>query len=137
MVRQPDSSRQTYEGYRYLLATLSQFAQSGGDLEWRERFQVVLSKSPIDDKSISAFADRMHELFSDSIYDEAEGGDFEAFNFSPDEKGAPHYPIVIPFDDRFVTWNPSENRSEIALNFYSTVYGNFLELISGVLESAD
>jgi cellulose biosynthesis protein BcsQ len=128
--------RQTIEGYRYLLATLSQFAQAGGDLSWRERLKVVLTKTPLDEAIIESFADDMHELFAETLYDEAEATELEAFNFEPGDREAPHFPLVIPFDERFITWDPTRRPTDLTHAFYEATFKPFLQFVEGIVENA-
>lgn len=121
--------RPTIDGYRFLLATLSQFAQGGGDLGWRGRLKVVLAKAPLDEMVIQRFADDMHELFAEALYDEAEAMELEAFNFEPRDREAPHFPLVIPFDERFTMWEPTSRPTELTHTFYEATFGSFLQFI--------
>jgi cellulose biosynthesis protein BcsQ len=121
--------RPTIEGYRFLLATLSQFAQRGGDLGWRERLKVVLAKAPLDETVIQRYADDMHELFAPTLYDDAEAADIEAFNFEPGDRDAPHFPLIIPFDERFTMWEPTSRPTELTHTFYDATFGPFLQFI--------
>ena len=128
--------QQTIEGYRYLLATLSRFAQAGGDLDWRNRLKCVLTKAELDANAIESFADEMHELFAENLYDEAEASDLDAFNFEPRDQAAPHFPVVIPFDARFVAWDPTRSPRDLTQTFYQATFAPFLAFVEGVLENA-
>jgi hypothetical protein len=128
--------RQTTEGYRYLLATLSGFAQAGGDLGWRDRLKAVLTKTELDETVIESFADEMHELFAENLYDEAEASELDAFNFEPRDHAAPHFPIVIPFDARFAAWDPARSPRDLTRGFYEATFAPFLEFVESLLEDA-
>ena len=130
------SQRQTIEGYRYLFATLSRFAQAGGDLGWRDRLKSILTKTELDGASIESFTDEMHDLFAEALYDEAEAGDLDAFNFEPRDQSAPHFPIVIPFDARFVAWDPTRSPRDLSKSFYETTFGPFLQFADDLLNDA-
>ena len=61
-------------------------------------------------------------------------------NFDIDDPDAPHWPLVIPFSQILVEFNPVETPSQLAEPFYDQIYRPFLNdlyrLIGGGSDAA-
>jgi cellulose biosynthesis protein BcsQ len=129
----PDT--QTVEGYRYLLASLSNLIRPGDDLRWRERLKVVLAKRNVQGDAFENFIAEMHELFASFLYDEVEG--VEGFNFDIRDPDGPHFPVSINFDPSFIAWDPTRRPDTISESFYATVFSEFISKVAELIASGD
>lgn len=127
------AQRQTIDGYRSLFATFSTLANRNPNSPWRKRIKMVYAKAVLDDTAMS-FSDEMWDLFSTYLYDSTENlGDLETFNFQPDDENAPHVPLVIPFHQGFVNWDPLRNPSQLTASFYENAFRPFLDAIEAMI----
>lgn len=116
------AQRQTIEGYKYLLAHLSTLTPPTGESPWQQ-LRVVHAKATLSDNANAVFTEDLWSLFTEYLYEELEG--LDGFNFDVDDPQAPHHPIPIPFDTRFVDWDPIQRPTELTLNFYQSTFGAF------------
>lgn len=126
------AQRQTFAGYRALLAALKLLAmrerEQGEAADWRLRFKPVYAKATLDKETGDLFAAEMYELFADNLYDtEGSSGSSDLeINFSADDPDAPHAPLVIPFNPSFVEFDPSRTKSHLSRPFYEQTFRQFL-----------
>lgn len=92
---------QTWVGYRELFSRWSQHLDADDLDALRQRIQMVSAITPdatsdTYDKYVRRFADNSQACFAATLYD-PESGEMEegAFNFSPNDEAAPHYPLII------------------------------------------
>lgn len=116
--------RQTFEGFKYLLAALASLARPDSDLRWRERIKVVMAKGAISDDIVAEFVSETYDLFTEYLYDEVEG--LEGFSFDVNDQDGPHFPLLIPFDPRFSDWEPTRRPGSLTDAFYNATFGPFI-----------
>jgi hypothetical protein len=116
------AQRQTIEGYKYLLAHLSTLTPPIGESPWQQ-LRVVHAKASLSDQANALFTEDVWGLFTEYLYEQIEG--LEGFNFDVNDPQAPHHPIPIPFDTRFVDWDPVQRPTELTQNFYQSTFGTF------------
>jgi Mrp family chromosome partitioning ATPase len=117
---------QTFECYRYLFAQLHKFALTDQSASWRENIKMVHAQSRSGAAARAQFRDRAYSLFSEFLYDEAEPGDFEAFNFDVNDDSAPHFALTIPYDADFSEFDPKLKRDQLSDEFIARSFGAFL-----------
>ncbi len=128
------AQRQTIEGYRLLFASLSLLANRKPETSWRKRIKMVYAKASLDESRARHFTDDLWELFSEYLYDKVEGEeDLDIFNFSPDDPDAPHQPLVIPFNQGFVNWEPVESPSDLTAPFYDNTFRPFIDAVGALV----
>jgi cellulose biosynthesis protein BcsQ len=100
---------QSWNGYRQLFSHWQHSPDVAKHV--RERLLIVRALTPKTDReaSVRGFQRSAYELFSESLYDElpAEMDEDEAL-FHPGEKdeSAPHFPILVDWDERFQEFDP-------------------------------
>jgi len=118
---------QTFAGYRYLLAHLQRFRPGeSGDNDWRYRLRMVHARAQASPKSEAIFRTHAFEMFSDTIYDEEEGIEAEAFNFDYDDPSAPHYAWPIADDVNYAEFDPLIRGDQLAQHLYDRTFGPFI-----------
>ncbi len=134
--------RQTIRGYRALFAGLKLLAlrdrTAGRRAEWRLRIKAVHAKASLDNAELARYKDDMYELFADNLYDEEDPGqgDNERLSFSIDDPEAPHWPLVIPFNQNLISFDPTRTPGQLSAAFYEQAYRPFLDGIDTILESS-
>lgn len=126
---------QTIAGYNALFAHLSSLANRDPlRASWRRGLKMVYAKATFDKFSENNYRQAIYELFSNHLYDEADLEDeSESFNFGPDDPDAPHWPLMIPFDHKFVDWNPIQQPTQLTAPFYESIFRPFLNGIEELL----
>jgi MinD-like ATPase involved in chromosome partitioning or flagellar assembly len=133
------AQRQTIVGYRALFSALKLLAvrdlEQGRSADWRLLFRPVYAKASLEQKLGSIFVADLYDLFAENLYDREAGGELadSDINFSTDDPDAPHRPLVIPFDPRFVDFDPSRNRSQLGQAFYEQTYRPFLNALDELM----
>jgi len=100
---------QSWNGYRQLFAHWQHRPDVAQHV--RERLVMVRALTPKTDReaSVRAFQRSAYELFSETLYDElpVDAADNEEL-FHPGEKdeSAPHFPILVNWDEQFQEFNP-------------------------------
>lgn len=136
------AQQQTYQGYRKLFAAFQLLAQrekaAGGDAEWRSALRPVYAKASMNKDAIALFSEEVFELFSEHIYDEEDfsGSIDDAFRFAQDDMTAPHQPLMIPFTQSFLDFDPLLRPSQLDSDFYEQTYRSFLNKIDQLIESS-
>jgi CobQ/CobB/MinD/ParA nucleotide binding domain len=126
------AQKQTIEGYRALFAALRLLAQRDAeqarDAEWRMMLRPVYAKASLDTAVSERFIDDIYELYSEYIYDEEDsGGDApELLRFARDDESAPHWPLIVPFSQNFVDFDPGQLPGQLTQSFYEQTYRTFL-----------
>ncbi|MFC0218033.1 KGGVGR-motif variant AAA ATPase [Pseudochelatococcus lubricantis] len=134
------AQKQTVEGYRALFAALQLLAQrdraQNRDTEWRTMLRPVYAKASAgNDVAEQFFIDEMFELYSAHIYDAEEPDDASAefLRFVRDDKTAPHWPLIVPFNSAFIDFDPSRTPGQLTQSFYEQTFRPFLsELWSAI-----
>jgi hypothetical protein len=128
------AQHQTIEGYRSLFASLSLLANRKPDTAWRSRIKMVYAKASLDEGEATRFIDNLWDLFSQYLYDKSDTiDDLNSFNFAPDDPDAPHLPLVIPFNQGFVNWDPVENPSHLTTPFYDATFRPFIDAVDALV----
>jgi MinD-like ATPase involved in chromosome partitioning or flagellar assembly len=127
------AQQQTIIGYRALFSGLKLLAmravERGDSADWRLMFKPVYAKASLDSRIGARHAAELYELFADNLYDPA-SSDVPAegqWNFLADDPMAPHAPLTIPFDPRFVDFDPLRNQGHLAKAFYEQTFRPFLD----------
>lgn len=134
---------QTIEGYRALFAALQLLAQrdaaQGRSAEWRLALRPVYAKANLSADTADRFRDDIYELYSEFLYDaesEDEAGvQVASLRFTQQDDSAPHTPLMIPFNQAFVDFDPSRYPTQLTAVFYEQSFRPFLEAIDRILES--
>jgi MinD-like ATPase involved in chromosome partitioning or flagellar assembly len=132
------AQRQTIEGYQVLFAALKQLAErdlrSGRDAEWRLALKAVYAKATLNDNLAQRHRDELYELFADNLYDkEGEANLKEEVAFEIDDPDAPHWPIVIPFDQKFADFDPLRVPGQFTQVFYEQTFRPFLTALDAII----
>jgi hypothetical protein len=103
----------------------------------RERLLIVRALTPKTDReaSVRGFQRSAYELFSESLYDELPAEmEEEDTLFHPGEKdeSAPHFPILVDWDERFQEFDPMLRPEDGGAN-RSHIEGAFGQLIDRLL----
>lgn len=137
------AQKQTMEGYRALFAALQLLAQRDKaqerDTEWRTLLRPVYAKASLDPSVSEQFIDDIYELYSAHIYDAEDGGEDapDSLRFARSDESAPHWPLVVPFSQSFIDFDPSRNPDQLTEAFYEQAYGTFLSGLDSVISSGD
>ena len=125
------AQQQTISGYRALFATLRQMANddvlAGGKADWRWLLQPVYAKVAPDPATILRHEADLYDLFSENIYDADETSDPSVFRFAEHDAEAPHKSWMIPFESRFVGFDPRRQKDQLATDYYETGFRPFLK----------
>ncbi|WP_328533420.1 AAA family ATPase [Micromonospora zamorensis] len=129
---------QTWNGYTEM------FQQWKADVHLtqviRDRLRVVAAMVPAssDAEYLTRFRDKAHLLFSETLYDEATAGDFEAYSPPLGDSEAPHSPLPILFSTDLVGIDSAGQANWIDQDFITAAYESFVhgatELIVGTSE---
>lgn len=104
---------QTWQGYRQLFMHWQR--RPTVVREVRERLAIVRALTPKSDREggVKRFQRKAYELFAETLYDTIPQGtalnEAEADYYHPIEadEAAPHFPILVDWDERFQEFNPS------------------------------
>jgi MinD-like ATPase involved in chromosome partitioning or flagellar assembly len=138
------AQRQTIEGYRALFAALKLLAQrersSGGDAGWRLMFKAVYAKASLDTTVAARYHDDLYELFAEHLYDAEEqdienAKDHDEVYFAIDDPSAPHSPLIVPFSQSFVDFDPVHAASHLTQPFYEQTFRPFLDGLDIIISS--
>jgi len=114
----------SFEGYRYLLSHLSMLAVGDSETDWRRRVHFVHAKAKASAEARDAFDDRLYEVLAETFYEFDEGE--EVFNFSYDDKLAPHAANRIFFSSEFVDADPLKSPELLEEDVFNAAFGSFL-----------
>jgi cellulose biosynthesis protein BcsQ len=125
---------QSWNGYRQLFSHWQHSPDVAKHV--RERLLIVRALTPKTDReaSVRGFQRSAYELFSESLYDELPAEMEEDTLFHPGEKdeSAPHFPILVDWDERFQEFDPML-RPEDGGATRSHIEGAFGQLIDRLL----
>ena len=133
------AQRQTIQGYAGLFAALKLLAQrdraSGAKAEWRLLFKAVYAKAGLDDSTFARYRDDLYELFADNLYDADDGqqANPDAITFDIDDESAPHWPLIVPFTQDFIDFDPVRAPAQLTITFYERTYRPFLDGIDSII----
>lgn len=135
------AQKQTIQGYDALFAGLKLLAQrdraAGRPADWRLMLKAVHAKAGLDAQTLARHRDDLYELFAD-IYDADEGGDGnpEAISFGIDDANAPHWPLIIPFMQGLIDFDPVRRPNQLSFGFYEQAFRPFLNGIDAIIDSS-
>jgi hypothetical protein len=133
---------QTIQGYAALFAGLRLLAErdraAGRRAEWRFLFKAVYAKAGRDELAAARLRDDLYDLFADNLYDadDVQHANPDAVSFDIDDKDAPHWPLIIPFTQNFVDFDPVRTPNQLLAEFYEQAYRPFLDGIDSIIESS-
>ena len=136
------AQKQTIEGYRALFAALQLLAQRDAvqkrDAEWRMMLRPVYAKASLDTAVSEQFIDDMYELYSTHIYDAEDGGEDapESLRFARDDESAPHWPLIVPFSQNFLDFDPGRVPDQLTQSFYEQTYRTFRSGLESAMSSS-
>lgn len=136
------AQKQTTEGYRALFAALQLLAQrdtaAGRDADWRMMLKPVYAKASLDATVSERFVDEMYELYSAHLYDaETDGAEaIDLLRFARSDESAPHWPLIVPFNQSFVDFDPGRNADQLNQNFYEQTYREFLSGLDAAISAS-
>lgn len=134
------AQRQTVDGYGALFAALKLLAQrdevSERNADWRMAFRPVYAKASMALEIAERFREDMYELYSEHIYDMEQPDEVEnILRFSKDDETAPHWPLIIPFSQDFVDFDPGRSLNQLAQPIYEGIYRVFLHGLDEIIQS--
>lgn len=119
---------QTFAGYRYFLAHLQRFRpQASDENDWRYRLRMVQARAQANASSEAAFRTHAFDLFSETVYDEEEGIEEEAFNFDYDDTSAPHFAWSIADDPNYAEFDPFSRGEQLTEHLFDRTFGGFIK----------
>jgi Mrp family chromosome partitioning ATPase len=133
------AQRQTIHGYEALFAGLKLLAERdravGKQAEWRLLFKAVYAKAGLSRDAAARHRDNLYDLFAENLYDadDAERPNLDEINFDIDDPVAPHSPLVIPFTQNFVDFDPVLAPDQLSAPFYEQAYRPFLNGVEAIL----
>ncbi|MGE5451096.1 MAG: KGGVGR-motif variant AAA ATPase [Acidobacteriota bacterium] len=107
----------------------------------RERLVIVRALTPKTDReaSVRGFQRHAYELFAETLYDELpaeQDDDNELFHPGEKDESAPHFPILVDWDERFQEFDPML-RPEDGGATRAQIEGSFGQLIARLLSRLD
>ena len=136
------AQKQTMAGYRALFSSLQLLAQrdraSGNGAEWRLSLRPVYAKASMKSETEERFRDDIFDLYSSHIYDEERSMDEinEPLRFTRNDNAAPHWPLVIPFNQGFLDFDPARSPGQLAFEYYEQTFRPFLNAIDEIISEA-
>lgn len=131
---------QTIAGYRALFSALKLLAirdlSEGKSADWRLLFKPVYAKASLNPEIAKKYAEDLYELFAENLYDRDEGNEesFSSLNYDADDADAPHAPLIIPFNQGFVDFDPMRNHEQLSAIFYEQTFRPFLDGLEDILQ---
>jgi hypothetical protein len=135
------AQRQTTKGYAALFAALKLLAERdravGKRAEWRLLFKAVYAKASLDASTAARYRDDLYELFAENLYDEDDlrQANPDAVTFGIDDEDGPHWPLIIPFTQHFIDFDPVQVPNQLNSVFYEQAYRSFLDGIDSIISS--
>ena len=131
------AQEQTIDGYRALFAGLNLLAiralEQGDSADWRLLLKPVYAKASLEPQIGARHEADLYDLFADNLYDQEDDQSEFGVNFGADDQEAPHAPLVIPFDSRFVDFDPARYQGHMAKAFYEQTFRTFLNGLDRVV----
>ncbi|MCX2733539.1 AAA family ATPase [Saccharopolyspora sp. NFXS83] len=93
----------TWAGYRMLFDQWRQLpAELRDDIRKRLRMVAAMVPSASAPERLERFQDHAQQCFAETLYDDAYPDDEGAFNYGPDDRDAPHFPLPILFSNDLI-----------------------------------
>ena len=127
------NTAQTWRSYRLLF---EYWKEHPNIQDIREKLHVVEAMIPETGRDIykPRFLENAYTLFSETLYEEADAEDLEAFNFDIDAVDAPHCPIPVYWNQSFVEHDPVNNPVAEPRQI-EAYFGSFIERVSDIIKS--
>jgi cellulose biosynthesis protein BcsQ len=135
------AQRHTINGYAALFEALKLLAErdraAGRRAEWRLLFKAVHAKASLDESVAARYRDDLYDLFADNLYDsdDAQEASVDSVNFDIDDQNGPHWPLVIPFTQNLIDFDPVRTPGQLTAAFYEQIYRPFLDGIDSIIAS--
>ncbi|MDH0202128.1 ParA family protein [Comamonas aquatica] len=104
-------SEQTWQGYRQLFSHWQRRVDVVRDVRERLAFVRALTPKSNRESGVKRFQRKAYELFAETLYDAIPPGDVDAdveyFHPAETDEAAPHFPILVDWDERFQEFDPA------------------------------
>lgn len=127
-----NDSSQTWEGYRLLFSHWQSRPKVLSAI--RDRLVMVYALFPETSQNdrMKSFIEHSYSLFSSTLYETIPAGEnnsgSEAFNFDMNDKDSPHYPLRVPWSQRFQEFSTSLLANGVITDTaISATYGDFFD----------
>ncbi|MGI3230883.1 KGGVGR-motif variant AAA ATPase [Streptomyces sp. GTA36] len=117
----------TWYGYGMLLFQWKQRPDRAVELRERLRIVAAMFRSAGDIQRLHKLRDNAQQMFAETLYDDAEGADLDAYHPALDDNQAPHAPIPILFSHDLIGLDPLQDRDWPELPFVEAAYKRFLK----------
>ncbi|MFF5482817.1 KGGVGR-motif variant AAA ATPase [Streptomyces sp. NPDC012935] len=117
----------TWYGYGMLFSQWKQRPDRAVDLRERLRIVAAMFRSAGDIQRLHKLRDNAQKMFAETLYDDAEGGDLDAYHPALEDDQAPHSPIPILFSHDLIGLDPLQDRDWPELPFVEAAYKRFLD----------
>ncbi len=83
------------------------------------------------------YLEDMYEIYSAHVYDAETDGEQppDILRFVQNDKTAPHWPLIIPFSQSFVDFDPGRMPGQLVQSFYEQTFRPFLNEIEVAMAS--
>ena len=92
---------------------------------------MIQAKASPDERDLLSYRTEMFNIFDSNFYQQGATGQSDLldaeFQFSIDDKDAPHFPIPIFEDERYRLFDPVRDKSQLLKDFYQKSFGHFLD----------
>jgi len=124
-----NNTAQSWQGYRLLFSYWQAYPTVLRAV--RDKLVMVEALFPENDQAARAdrFLENAYTLFSDTLYERIEPGeepDPDIFNFDINDESAPHYPLLIKWNNRFQEFDPLLLQGVLSEADITATFGNFL-----------
>lgn len=132
-----NDSAQSWQGYRLLFSHWQ--AHPSVLHAVRDKLVMVEALFPESDQATRAekFLENAYILFSETLYERiepGEGPDPDRFNFDISDEAAPHYPLLIKWNNRFQEFNPLLLLHILTEADIASTFGSFLDGANRMIE---
>jgi hypothetical protein len=99
----------------------------------------VYAKASLENVVSEQFIDDIYELFSAHIYDAEDSGEDapESLRFARSDQSGPHWPLIVPFNQSFVDFDPGRVPGQLTQSFYEQTYRPFLSGLDAAISSQE
>lgn len=135
------AQRQTIRDYCAMFAAFKLLAErdrrAGRRAEWRLLLKAVHAKATLDESTAARHRDELYELFADNLYDADDDQQDNAVTFDIDDEQAPHWPLVIPFTQNLIDFDPVRASGHLSTAFYEQAFRPFLTGVDSIIATGD
>lgn len=100
-------------------------------------FKSVYAKASLDEQLHEWLIDELYDLFAANLYDAEDEAALseDDISFDIDDPSAPHFPLIIPFNQNFVDFDPARNPSQLTHPFYEQTFRPFLDGLDALINT--